>query len=343
MKLLGMPHIHMIEQYNEHYCYDVNTNAIVKLSDELAEYLHEVIRTGECDLENIKLSQEAQEGLNYLLSQRLLHPLNDNVEIEHLETSVLENMYSDNLKGVILQVTQNCNLRCKYCVYSGSYVNRQHNNKRMTLDTAKAIIDFFWSHSGKSDDVSFGFYGGEPLLEFELIKDVVAYIKQKFVGKKYIFTITTNATLLKEEQIKFLAENNFNLVISLDGPAEIQDANRVFADGESGTFETVMNNLKKVKEINEAYYSNISFNAVIDLSQNFSCANDFFLSYDMVKNSGITGNFVSNTNRKEEMNFYIQFYIDSLYELFKIYLYYANDINFYSRYKPSLLDASVRS
>lgn len=343
MKLLGMPHIHMIEQYNEHYCYDVNTNAIVKLSDELAEYLHEVIRTGECDLENIKLSQEAQEGLNYLLSQRLLHPLNDNVEIEHLETSVLENMYSDNLKGVILQVTQNCNLRCKYCVYSGSYVNRQHNNKRMTLDTAKAIIDFFWSHSGKSDDVSFGFYGGEPLLEFELIKDVVAYIKQKFVGKKYIFTITTNATLLKEEQIKFLAENNFNLVISLDGPAEIQDANRVFADGESGTFETVMNNLKKVKEINEAYYSNISFNAVIDLSQNFSCTNDFFLSYDMVKNSGITGNFVSNTNRKEEMNFKLQFYIDSLYELFKIYLYYANDINFYSRYKPSLLDASVRS
>ena len=143
MKLLGMPHIHMIEQYNEHYCYDVNTNAIVKLSDELAEYLHEIIRTGECDLENIKLSQEAQEGLNYLLSQGLLHPLNDNVEIEHLETSVLENMYSDNLKGVILQVTQNCNLRCKYCVYSGSYVNRQHNNKRMTLDTAKAIIDFF--------------------------------------------------------------------------------------------------------------------------------------------------------------------------------------------------------
>ena len=143
------------------------------------------------------------------------------------------------------------------------------------------------------------------------------------MGKKYIFTITTNATLLKEEQIKFLAENNFNLVISLDGPAEIQDANRVFADGESGTFETVMNNLKKVKEINEAYYSNISFNAVIDLSQNFSCANDFFLSYDMVKNSGITGNFVSNTNRKEEMNFKLQFYIDSLYELFKIYLYYA--------------------
>lgn len=210
MKLQKEPHIHIIDLYNEHYCYDVNTNAIFKVSDELAKYLQTILKSEKNSFDEISLSQEAQEGLDYLLSQGLLQPLNSDVEIEHLETDALENMYNDNLKGIILQVTQNCNLRCKYCVYSGSYVNRHHNNKRMTLNTAKAAIDFFWSHSSKSNNLSFGFYGGEPLLEFELIKETVKYIKEKFIGKKYTFTITTNATLLEEEQIHFLAETIFS-------------------------------------------------------------------------------------------------------------------------------------
>lgn len=343
MELQGKPHIHLMDLYNMHYCYDVNTNAIFKVSEEISEYLRLVLNGEKCSSDRECLSDEAQEGLEYLLFQGLLQPLNSDVKIEHLETDALESMYNDNLKGIILQVTQNCNLRCKYCVYSGSYINRQHNNKRMTLDTAKAAIDFFWRHSSKSNNLSFGFYGGEPLLEFELIKKTVDYIKEKFQGKKYTFTITTNATLLKEEQIRFLAENDFQLVISLDGPSEIQNANRVFADGERGTFETVMENLKLIKEIDENYYSKVSFNAVIDLNQNFSCANDFFLSYDMVKDSGITGNFVSNTNRKNEINVIKQFYIDSLYEMFKVFLFYGNEKTFFSEYKPSLLDASVRS
>lgn len=343
MKSQDKPHIHLFELYNEHYCYDVNTNAILKISDEIAKYLGTILETNKHNYDNIELSPEAQEGMDYLLSQGLLQPLNDNLEIKHFETNVLENLYMNNLRGIILQVTQNCNLRCKYCVYSGSYANRQHNNKRMSVDTAKNIIDFFWSHSSQSNELSFGFYGGEPLLEFELIKEIVSYVKYKFADRKYMFTMTTNATLLKREHIRFLAENDFNLVISLDGPAKIQNTNRVFADGEKGTFEAVMNSLNMIKKINPQYYSKISFNAVIDLNQNFSCANDFFLSYDMVKNSRITGNFVNNINRKEKLNIKEQFYIDLLYELFKIYLYYTNDKNFYSEYKPGLLNASVLS
>ena len=118
MKIQRKPHIHMMDLYNEHYGYDVNTNAIFKISDELAKYLKAVLDSEECNYENLYLSQDAQDGLDYLLSQGLLQPLNDGMEIEHLETSTLENMYDSNLKGIILQVTQNCNLRCKYCVTS---------------------------------------------------------------------------------------------------------------------------------------------------------------------------------------------------------------------------------
>ena len=97
----------MMDLYNEHYGYDVNTNAIFKISDELTKYLKAVLDSEECNYENLYLSQDAQDGLDYLLSQGLLQPLNDGMEIEHLETSTLENMYDSNLKGIILQVTQN--------------------------------------------------------------------------------------------------------------------------------------------------------------------------------------------------------------------------------------------
>lgn len=72
MKIQRKPHIHMMDLYNEHYGYDVNTNAIFKISDELAKYLKAVLDSEECNYENLYLSQDAQDGLDYLLSQGLL-------------------------------------------------------------------------------------------------------------------------------------------------------------------------------------------------------------------------------------------------------------------------------
>lgn len=84
-----------------------------------------------------------------------------------------------------MQVTQNCNLRCQYCVYSGSYINRVHNNKRMSVEVAKQAIDFLVKHSENSKEISIGFYGGEPLLEVPLIREVVDYAEGVFSGKNF--------------------------------------------------------------------------------------------------------------------------------------------------------------
>ena len=248
--------------------------------------------------ENLIKSKTIENGIFFLKQKGLLTEQYTESTI-HFETELLNDFYKHNLNTLTLQVTQNCNLRCKYCVYSGSYINRVHTNKRMNWNTAKKAIDFLQSHSECSSQVAFGFYGGEPLLEFELIKKCVAYINQIFFGKRKTFVITTNATLLNEEKLRFFIENNFSIMISLDGPASVQDGNRVFADNESGTFETIIEKLEMVERIAPDYLEKISFNAVIDLQHNFNEANDFYLTYDLVKDSMVRGTFVNDINRKE--------------------------------------------
>ncbi|AQS11460.1 anaerobic sulfatase-maturating enzyme [Clostridium saccharobutylicum] len=340
--LKNIPHIHLLKLYDEYYLYDVNTNAIVSIPLKVYEYLQSSLNSDE-NSNNLYecLDKNLRDGIEYLKSQGMLLPRNENLKIKHVETDLLKDLYENNLRSLTLQVTQNCNLRCSYCVYSGSYVNRTHSNKRMSWEVAKKTIDFFYEHSTNTEEVVFGFYGGEPLLEFELMKKCINYIRELFIGKKIFFTVTTNATLLTEEKIKFLAKNNFDLVISLDGPADVQNKNRIFADEHRGTFEVVMKNLSKVKMIDESFYKRISFNAVIDLKENFSCANEFFLSYDMVKDLNVAGNYVNVTNKVEKIDINTKYYADAQYETFKAYLYHCSNI--FSAYKPTLLNNVVNN
>lgn len=327
---MKQPNIHLFELHQRFYFYDVNTNAIVKITEKLYQTLSGMSDGVEEDISD----ESVRNGLNHLKKQGFLTERED-LDIVHFETDLLESLYKNNLNTLTLQVTQNCNLRCKYCVYSGSYINRVHTKKRMSWETAKKSIDFLHERSDCSSQVAFGFYGGEPLLEFDLIKKCVAYIKEIFHGKKQTFVITTNATLINEEILAFLMENDFSVMISLDGPKKVQDGNRVFADEESGTFEVIMKKLKMIEDTAPEYLEKITFNAVIDLEQDFGAANDFYLSFDMVKNSMVRGTFVNDINRLEKKAVNMQYLIDSRYEEFRTMLYYCTGTN--GKYRPRLL------
>lgn len=163
--------------------------------------------------------------------------------------------YKNSLQQLILNVTHNCNLRCKYCVYSGLYRGqRTHSNKQMSWETAKKAVDWYLAHSKKADSRAITFYGGESLLEFPLIKKVIDYVKNIKKEKCVNFSFTTNGTLLKSGKIiDFMIKNDVALLISLDGPEKIHNRYRVFADGR-GTFKTVINNLAKIYEKDKEYY-----------------------------------------------------------------------------------------
>lgn len=179
----------------------------------------------------------------------------------------LENYISENVEMLILELTERCNLRCKYCIYqedNKSY--RTYGEKEMTLDIAKKAIDFLVSHSvavDKETKLKLTFYGGEPLLKFDLIKECVEYAKIVSPDRQWFFSMTSNLTLLTDEMCEWFAKNKFAITVSLDGDQETHDSQRVFPNG-NGSFEIVVRNMKKLVLLYEEQDRHlISINSVI--------------------------------------------------------------------------------
>lgn len=330
------PHFRLIELYNSYYFYDVNTNAVIGINKKVHDFFNMLDNNAQDNISAYEMiDTNTKKQIGFLKSQGFLRPVNNNVKIEHQESDKLKEIYKNNLSSVILQVTQNCNLRCEYCIYSGSYINRTHNNKRMSVETAIKSVDFLYKHSSNSKAITIGFYGGEPLLEISLIKKVVEYAEKKFQDKNLMFNITTNATLLTMEIVEYMSNHNFVMTISLDGPKDIQNKNRIFANSNKGSFDTIMEVLSKIKKNYPDFMKKIHFNAVIDFNQDASCANEFFLDYDTVKEISVSGNYMDIYHNKEDVNISKNFFINSNYEIFKVFLYYCNK-DIFKTFKPTL-------
>jgi uncharacterized protein len=155
----------------------------------------------------------------------------------------------------VLAITQKCNLACDYC-----YIGKKQSV--MPLSTAESIIDFIFQYAqknGVSERIDISFFGGEPLIEIELLKKITRIIKNHRSYNKFLVLISlvSNGTLLSEDILKFLKENNIELCISCDGPAEVQDKFRHFPDGR-GSSSVVEKNIKRAVKI----FPLLSVNAV---------------------------------------------------------------------------------
>lgn len=263
MKTNELPFIHLIKTPMNNYAYDVNTNAFVKLSEETYVYLEEM---QDKDDPNLPAPAGVEASLNHLKSQGFFSSKRPK-KIEHNQCHVLEDRLSENVQAMTLQVTQDCNFRCTYCTYRASdfQYQREHAAKRMPLETAIKAIDFLAKHSGNQKGVNIGFYGGEPLLEFEMMKALIEYAEDQFLGKELTFNLTTNASLLTLEVAKFFLEHNVSISVSLDGTSKIHDRSRKFAATGEGTFDVVMKNLKDIKEALPQYWNErVSLIVVVD-------------------------------------------------------------------------------
>ncbi|MBC7361762.1 MAG: radical SAM protein [Candidatus Aminicenantes bacterium] len=204
------------------------------------------------------------------------------LSIEEFENSIA------NIKHLILEVTEKCNLRCSYCLYSGKYDSyRTHGGRSMDFNTAKRALDYFLGivksekRTRKFGTIHINFYGGEPLLNFPLIKKCVDYIEAERRNKirdRILYSITTNGTLLNEETIDYIMDHKFALAISLDGPREEHDKNRRFPDGR-GSFEIVYNNLLRVLERNPEYSRNITLTLTYSYNHDLRKIAEFFMKY----------------------------------------------------------------
>ena len=318
MTTKNLPFIHLLKTPMNNYAFDVNTNAFIELSDETYAYLSEMLDSNNPDLpavESVKDSIKRLKSLGYLSDKRPN-------KIEHWATSLMEYSLNENIKQMTLQITQECNFRCAYCSFGSDdfTAQREHTAKRMSLETALKAVDFLLAHSKDQNVVSIGFYGGEPLLEFDMIKTIIEYAEKVLFGKDLLFTVTTNASLLTVDMAKYFYEHNCYVVISLDGTPEIHNRSRKFTASGGGTFGTIKNNLNVIKEEFPAWFSKMSFNVVIDPS--FPC-NDLYVLFSedetftsSVSNATIFDDFFS----VEKVVYSDEFTNEHSYHSFKAYL-----------------------
>ncbi len=169
---------------------------------------------------------------------------------------------SNEIKALCLHICHDCNLRCRYCFADeGAY----HSEREfMSEETAKRAIDFLILNSGKRKVLEVDFFGGEPLMCLQTIKNVVAYAREQGEksGKKFLFTTTTNALLLDDDAIDFFNREMENVVLSLDGRKEVHDAIRKTKSGK-GSFDYVIENVKRFVKSrgDKSYYVRGTFTA----------------------------------------------------------------------------------
>ena len=139
------------------------------------------------------------------------------------------------LQTLVMNLTNQCNLSCQYCYEFGAdkLATPEGKPKFMDLPTAKASVDFLLTQAEGRKAVHITFFGGETLMNFPLLKQVVTYATEKAgeKGCRVDFSLTTNATLLTPTIIDFLSENQIGVTVSMDGPKEMHDQLRVFSNG----------------------------------------------------------------------------------------------------------------
>lgn len=210
---------------------------------------------------------EAYNEITILVDEEVLFSEEDDINFNYNSENIV--------KAMCLHVAHDCNLKCNYCFASqGDF---KGDRSLMSLEVGKGALEYLVENSGNRRNLEVDFFGGEPLMNFELVKDLVAYGREleKHNDKNFRFTITTNGILLDDDKIDFINENMDNVVLSLDGRKEINDNMRQTISGE-GSYDIILPKLKKMveKRGDKDYYIRGTFtNKNIDFSKD---ALDFY-------------------------------------------------------------------
>ena len=148
------------------------------------------------------------------------------------------------VKALCLHIAHDCNLACKYCfAEEGEYHGRR---ALMSFEVGRKALDFLIANSGNRHNLEVDFFGGEPLMNWQVVKDLVTYGREqeKIHDKKFRFTLTTNGVLLNDEVMEFCNKEMANVVLSIDGRKEVHDYMRPFRNGK-GSYDLVLPKFKK--------------------------------------------------------------------------------------------------
>ena len=237
------PMIHKFKMKDKFFLLDVNSG-IIHVIDELIDRVLDIYNGTNRDAVHSALDatedavelDEIMDELDELIKEEMLFaPMSAEFKLVVDEKPIV--------KALCLNIAHDCNLACKYCFASqGDYggVKRE----LMSFDVAKRAVDFLISMSGPRQHCEIDFFGGEPLLNWDVVKQTVEYIEsiQEKHGKIFKLTLTTNGMLLTQDKIDYVNEHDMSLVLSLDGREDVHNSMRPSSGGKD-TYNTVAKNL----------------------------------------------------------------------------------------------------
>lgn len=235
--------LHMFKFQGTNIVMDVNSGAI-HLFDDVAYFLLEHLIACQGDLYRAaELCQgkypqnEVEEAVLEIMAayeEGSLFTEDEDIDFDWLEIPV---------KALCLNIAHTCNMRCTYCFAEQG--NFGLKDALMSVDTGKQALDFLIARSQGIKHLEVDFFGGEPLLNLDMMKEMVRYGREKetSAGKKFNFTLTTNALLLDSEIMDWIIDNDISVILSLDGREEVNDRHRILADGQ-GSYNKIVPHIK---------------------------------------------------------------------------------------------------
>lgn len=247
--------LHLFQFKDRHIVMDVNSGSVHVVDPLVYRILEEYdpqhperpLGNWSCKVDQAELA-EALEEIRTLQQEGMLFTEEDAVSQEILDGR------APVVKALCLHVAHDCNMVCEYCFGDGGHF--AGSKCLMSLETGKKAIDMLLTSSGSRINLEIDFFGGEPLMNFEVVKDLVFYGRQqeKLFGKRIRFTMTTNGLLLDEEKAAYLNEHMDNVILSMDGRPEVNDRMRKTVN-QKGTYDLILKNyLNFIQSRDGLYY-----------------------------------------------------------------------------------------
>jgi uncharacterized protein len=278
----GVPLVHLFADGENRFVLDIHSNRLFSVTPREFEVLNRW-RNGVSLTSMMSQCPEEASSLLRLHTQGLFscqepQALAFGRDWDCLFAKILHERYL-----TILELTQQCNLRCRYCVFGGGFADRRtHCSVTMDLDVMCLAVASAFAHGDALDEIALGFYGGEPLLTFTLLQAAVREVREHQAGKRVALNLTTNGTLLDAEKAKFLRDEGFNILLSIDGPRHMHDRYRVFINGR-GSYDATMRGLKILLDVfGSDAAEKISLNMVVPSSSWMPYLEDFWDSESWV-------------------------------------------------------------
>jgi len=238
--------IHKFKHNDLYLVHDVNSGAVHIIDEMVFDLLDHYPKLKKQEVVN-KLNTKYEE-------EQMLQAMEELDQLTESSQLMSDDQYLNNssftmkqhvIKAMCLHVAHDCNIRCKYCFASqGDF---EGVRALMSLETGKKALDFLIAHSGNRRNLEVDFFGGEPLMNFDVVKELVTYGREisKDANKNFRFTLTTNGVLLDDETIEYVNENMENVVLSIDGRQDVNDFMR-YTINDKGTYETIVPKFRKL-------------------------------------------------------------------------------------------------